>query len=173
MKKSILTILTFVLVIANLVLTINLTLNVIPQAKSANELITKVCEAIELDIASSDADESSVPLDQIETYDLITEDSTITVNLAKGSDGQAHYAVLAVTLSLNTASSAYETYGANMDAYASKMKSIVTSTVSSFTIDEMQGDQLKVQTAIKDKLNAMFGASNYIVAVDFPKATYQ
>ena len=60
-----------------------------------------------------------------------------------------------------------------MDAYSSKMKSIVTSTVSSFTLDELQGDQLKVQTAIKDKLNSMFGASNFIVAVDFPTATYQ
>ena len=173
MKKSFLTILTFALCLANLVLTIILTINVVPQAKSANELITKVCEAIELDIASSDADESSIPVDQIEFYELIPSDSTLTVNLAKGSDGGAHYAVLAVTLSENTASSAYETYGANMDAYASKMKSIVTSTVSSFTLDELQGDQLKVQTAIKDKLNSMFGASNFIVAVDFPTATYQ
>ncbi len=173
MKKSFLTILTFALCLANLILTIMLTVNVIPQSKNANELITKVCEAIELDIASSDADESSIPLDQIEMYELIPSDSTITVNLAKGEDGSAHYAVLAVTLSMNISSTAYTTYGANMDAYASKMKSIVTSTVSSFTLDELQGDQLKVQTAIKDKLNSMFGASNFIVSVDFPTATYQ
>ncbi len=173
MKKNLLAIITFVLCLANLVLTAMLTINVVPQSQKANELISKVCEAIELDIASSDSDESSIPLEQIVVYELIPSDAAITVNLAKGEDGEPHFAVLAVSLSLNNLSKAYESYGANMDAYASKMKSIVTATVSSFTIDELQSDQLAVQTAIKDKLNSMFGASDYVVSVDFPTATYQ
>ena len=48
MKKSVITLLTLVLVLVNLVLTALLTFTIMPETKKANELITKVADAIDL-----------------------------------------------------------------------------------------------------------------------------
>ena len=173
MRKSLLSLITFVLVLANLALTAILTFKILPQTESANELISKVCEAIELDIASSDSNESSVPVDQMETLDIIPSDSTLTVNLKLDDDGVAHYAVLSCTLTMNMQSTAYGTYGETISNYQSKIQAIIQDVISSKTYTEVLSDQQSVKDEIKDKINALFGASDFIVSVDFPSINYQ
>ncbi len=173
MKKSLLTVITFALVLANLVLTIMLTLNTQSEIKSANELISKVCEAIELDIASSDSNESTVPVDQTTSYDAVSSDNQLTVNLKMDEDGVPHFCVLTCTLTENMQSRAYETYGATIGDYGSRIQSIIQSTISSYTYKEILADQQAVKDEIKDKVNALFGASDFIISVDFPSINFQ
>ena len=52
MKKNLMSVLILAMVMVNLVLTALLTLTVFPQAQKANELVTKVASAIELDLES-------------------------------------------------------------------------------------------------------------------------
>ena len=173
MKKSLLTVITFAIVVANLVLTIMLTLNTQSEIKAANDLITKVCEAIELDIASSDSNESTVPVDQTTSYDAIDSDNKLTINLKMDDDGVAHFAVLTCTLTENMQSKAFETYGNTIGDYASRIQSIIQSTISSYTYNEILSDQQAVKDEIKDKVNALFGASDFIISVDFPSINFQ
>ena len=173
MKKSLLTVITFAIVVANLVLTILLTINTQSEIKSANELISKVCEAIELDIASSDSNESTVPVDQTVSYDAVDSENKLTINLKMDEDGVAHFAVLTCTLTENMQSKAFETYGNTIGDYGSRIQSIIQSTISSYTYNDILSDQQVVKDEIKDKVNALFGASHFIISVDFPSINFQ
>lgn len=173
MKKSLLTVITFALLVANTILTIMMFLNMQSEIKNANALISKVCEAIELDIASSDSNESTVPVDQTTSYDAVDSDNQLTVNLKMDEDGVAHFAVLTCTLTENMQSKAYETYGGTIGDYGSRIQSIIQSTISSHTYEEILSDQQAIKDEIKDKVNALFGASDFIISVDFPSINFQ
>ena len=117
MKKNSISVLILALVFANFVLTAILMFSVLPETKKANTLIEKVCSAIDLDLNSGAASGvSNVPIDQQDIY-KVNAGEKITTNLAKGSDGKNHYAVLKVSLVLNKKSDNYATY--NQDFFTS------------------------------------------------------
>ncbi len=73
MKKNLITVMVLALVLVNLVLTALLTITIVPQTKKANELITQVCSAINLELQSGSvtSDASAVPIDKLATYSKI------------------------------------------------------------------------------------------------------
>ena len=69
MKKSVISLLTLVLVLVNVVLTALLTFTILPQTKQANKLIEKVAGAIELDMsAGQSTGGSTTSLEKTEVY---------------------------------------------------------------------------------------------------------
>jgi len=111
MKKNLMSVLIMALVMANLVLTAILMISVVPQTKKANELVTKVCSAIDLELEGG-KDNSSlyIPMSQVEPVSL-SEGASLTINLKDSKDGEKHHAVISVTLALDTKSEGYKTYG--------------------------------------------------------------
>ena len=96
MKKNLMSVLILALVVVNLVLTAILTITVLPQAKKSNELIDKVCSAINLELQSGELkDKSSVPIEQLDMYDL---PDSLTINLKNSEDGSAHFAIVNVSV---------------------------------------------------------------------------
>ena len=72
MKKNLMSVLILALVLVNLILTGILTITILPQTKKSNELVNKVCSAIDLELESGDGTESaSIPMDQVETYKIV------------------------------------------------------------------------------------------------------
>ena len=173
MKKNLLTLLTFALVVVNLVLTAIIAITIVPEVQKVNNLVTTVANAIDLDLqAAVDADSSeSVSLADIYVYDIPnTEGETLTVPLKKGSDGKQHYALIRVTLSLNMNSEAYTTYQEDLDSYQSIMRSEIIDICTQYTIDEWSADQAGIQRQIRDQLNARFG-QGFVASVGFSTAT--
>ena len=79
MKKNLMSVLILALVMVNLILTGILTITILPQTKKSNELVNKVCSAIDLELESGDGTESaSIPMDQVETYKI---EDAMTINL--------------------------------------------------------------------------------------------
>ena len=67
MKKSIINIITLALLVVNLILSLVMVFSVMPASNKANEMITKVCEAIDLDLNSGAATGlSNLPVDKME-----------------------------------------------------------------------------------------------------------
>ncbi|MBE5907503.1 MAG: flagellar basal body-associated FliL family protein [Lachnospiraceae bacterium] len=172
MKKNLLTIITFALVLVNIVLTSILTITIMPEVKKVNELVTRICDAIDLDLQAATGAESTetVSLENVESYNL---PDSLTINLKPGADGATHYGVVSITLSINKKSESYETYGANITGgtYDGIISDTVNSTISKYTYEEITADQSAVQREIKNELNAKFG-SNLIVNVGFSKVTF-
>lgn len=171
MKKNLMTVMIFALVLVNLILTAILTITIVPQTKKANQLITQVCSAIDLELKSGSvtSDTLSVPISELATYDIA---DSMTINLKDSADGSKHYAVLNVSLSMNTKSEGYESYGATIAEKESLIKSTVNTVISSFTYEEFTTNQQDVQNAILAELRKLFD-SDFIVSVGFPTVTCQ
>lgn len=171
MKKNLITMVILTLVLVNLILTSVLTITILPETKKANELITQVCSAINLELKSGSvtSDAVSVPIDKLATYDIA---DSLTINLKDGGDGQTHYAVITVSLSMNMDSDGYKSYGETMAEKDSLIKSQINSVVSGFTYEEFKTNQQAVQDAILADLQKLFD-SDFIVSVGFPTVTCQ
>ncbi|MCR4797247.1 MAG: flagellar basal body-associated FliL family protein [Lachnospiraceae bacterium] len=175
MKKSILTIISFALSLVNLILTAVIVFAVVPEINNVNSLITKVAEAIELDISTgtdADATEAISP-ESLYIYS-VNSGETMTINLKGSGDGEAHFLIVAITLSENTLSEKYETFGGDNSAtYDAVIRSQINSVVAKYTINDVESDTAALQTDIKDTLNEYFGDSAFIVDVGFSSITYQ
>ena len=170
MKKNLISVLILALLVVNLVMTAILTITILPETKKSNELITRVCSAIDLELQSGEKEDiSSIPIDDIEVYDI---PDSMTINLKQGADGKDHYAVISVSLSLNKGNEDYSTYQPTLEAKQSLIKSTINTVVSQYTYDEIKTDQQQVQDAILDELHNLF-ESDFIVSVGFSSATYQ
>jgi flagellar FliL protein len=171
MKKNLISVLILALVFANFVLTAILMFTVMPQTKKSNELIEKVCSAIDLDLNSGAASgTSNVPIDQQEIY-KVSEGEDITMNLASGDDGKNHYAVVAVSLVLNTNSANYEKYGQDfLTSQDDSIKDNVIAVVSKYTYDQFTTDLDTIREELLEDMQDIFG-SDYIIGVNFSKST--
>lgn len=170
MKKNLITVITLALVVVNLVLTVILTITILPETQKANELITKVCSAIDLDLESGSAtSNANIPIDQIEVYNI---DDEQTINLKQDGDGKDHFAMITVSISMDTKNSDYKDLKLQVEEKVNLIKGDINNIVSQYTIDEIKNNQSAVQDEILKDLQKMFG-SDFIVAVGFPTAQYQ
>ena len=170
MKKNLITVITLALVVVNLVLTVILTITILPETQKANELITKICSAIDLDLESGSAtSNANIPIDQIEVYNI---DDEQTINLKQDGDGKDHFAMLTVSISMDTKNSDYKDLKPQVEEKVNLIKGDINNIVSQYTIDEIKNNQSAVQDEILKDLQKMFG-SDFIVAVGFPTAQYQ
>ena len=111
MKKNLMSVIILALLVVNLVLTSVLMFTIYPQSKAANELITKICNAISLDLNSGSATGlGNLPLEQVELY-AVDAGNDMTFNLKKGDDNKIHYAILKISLSVNKTSVLYGNSG--------------------------------------------------------------
>lgn len=170
MKKNLITVITLALVVVNLVLTVILTITILPETQKANELITKVCSAIDLDLESGSAtSNANIPIDQIEVYNI---DDQQVINLKQDGDGKDHFATITVSISMDTKNSDYKELQPQVEEKVNLIKGDINNIVSQYTIDEIKNNQSAVQDEILKDLQKMFG-SDFIVAVGFPTAQYQ
>ena len=170
MKKSFLSLLTFALVVVNLVLTIIMAMAIVPSTKQANELIQKVATAIDLDLQSGDAQSTgSYAIGDLEVYDF---PETFTVNLKAGEDGEQHFAVAGVSLSLNMNNKDFDTNKGIIEKNASILRSEVQDTIGGFSYEEFNADQQAVKTAILQRMRDLF-PGDFVVSVGFNSLTLQ
>ena len=156
MKKNLMSVLILALVLVNTILTAILAIGIIPSVKKSNQLVETVASA-------------SVPMAQIETYDLENE---MTINFKKGEDGKDHYVVLKASISMDTKNKGYKSYGKEISTKASVIQNEINSVVSSYTYEEFRDDQQAVQDEILKNLRTMFD-SDFIVSVGFSSVTCQ
>ena len=157
MKKNLISVIILALVFANFVLTAILMFSVLPETKKANTLIEKVCSAIDLDLNSGAATgTSNVPIDQQEIY-KVSAGEDLTTNLADGSDGKTHYAVLNVSLVLNTKSDNYKKYNqeflTNQD---DTIKNDIIKVVSLYTFYEFNHKSYNIKKTILSDMQKLF-----------------
>ena len=173
MKKNLISVLILALCFANLVLTALLIFTIIPETKKANNLIDQVCEAISLDLNSGTATSGSqLPQDQIVDYALTADDDTLTFNFAPSEDGNTHYLVCGISLSLNKKSDGYKTYGEDLSAKKNVILADITDIIGDYTLEQYNADKSAVHDKILKTLQKKFGA-DYIVDVNIVSSLTQ
>jgi flagellar FliL protein len=171
MKKNILSIVILALIVVNLVLTAIMMFSVVPASKKTNALVTQICSVLDLELEANETgtEETSIPIDQIATYDI---EDQFTVNLKKDVDGKDHFAVFSVTLSMDTKNDGYKSYGETIAEKESLIKSEINDVVSGFTLDEAQLNREGLQASLCTRLQEMFD-SDFIINVAFRDIVFQ
>lgn len=172
MRKSLINIITLALLVVNLILSIVMIFSVMPASKKTNDMITKVCAALDLELESEKTGnaEDDYTIDQLETFD-VSEELTIPLKKSEG-DETDHYAVVSVSLVADNQHEDYEKYVESITAKESLIKDSVRNVIGSFTVEELNNNPEGVQKAVLEQLQKLFD-SDFIVKVAFKKLLFQ
>ena len=175
MKKNLMSVLILALVFVNVVLSAIIMITLVPSTKQSNELIAKVCSAIDLELESGKVyNVSSVPVDQLEVVKL-NGGETMTFNLKDSADGTAHFVVADVSLSMNTQDDDYAALSPQVieGSKEALIKEIVADTFLTYTYDDVKtkDGQEELKDEILEKVQELFD-SDFIIAVNI-SANYQ
>ncbi len=171
MKRNLLSIVILVLLVVNLVLTSVLMFSILPETKKTDKMITDICSILDLELTSNQADgePEAIPIDDLVFYDFTEE---MILSFKPAADGTAHYAVLNVSLAMNSKHEDYEKYGATIGEKESLMKNAIVTVIGRHTCEEGQANVEGLQNEILEELQNMFG-SRFINQVIFSDIKFQ
>lgn len=168
MKKNLLSIIILALLIVNLVFSAIIMISVTSTNKKTAAVIGDIATILNLELESGKAGEDvpEVSIDDTAVYDIPEQ---MTIPLKKGADGKDHFALVSVTLVMNTKHDDYETYGTE-EALAGKVsliKGLVVEAFGSYTMEQIQIDNGEaVREDILSRIQTMYG-SDFIYKVTF------
>lgn len=174
MKKNLMSVIILALVLVNLVLNAILIFSVLPQTKKANELIDKVCKAIDLDLASGNATGlSNIPVAQRESW-LLNNGESLRITLQKNANGKNGIAVIKMSFTMNKKSEGYSKYGAaTLTAQDDAIRGKVNTIISQYTeADFNRLRDTEISDQILEYMQETYGA-DFIVAVNFAESLTQ
>ena len=179
MKKNLLSIIILALLVVNLGMTGFMMLSVMTTNSQTAKLISDIAAALELEANGGNTGGFSgsacgvVAVTDMATWGF-TGDEKLTIALKPGEDGKAHYMVVEVVFSMNKASADYATLGTeeNLANVKEVVKSEITSTLASYTMEELQAGMDEVaRESILENVQAMFN-SNFIYDISFSSVLY-
>ena len=171
MKKNLISIVILALLVVNIVLSSITLLSVSGTNRKTAAFVTDIAAAINLDLGRQTEEEKqevTVSMADVVTYDI----TDLTVPLKKGeNDEKEHYAMLSVTLSMNSKDKDYKTYG-DLSARESLIKGEINDAVSQHTADEARENSHAIEEEILQRVQAMFD-SQFIYDVTFSSILIQ
>lgn len=174
MKKNMISIIILALLIVNIVLTAIMMFSVTSASKKTAALVDNIATALDLELTAKNGDEEEaeavIPMTDTETYQ-ISESMTIPLKTTEG-DEEAHYCLVSVTLSINTKDEGYKTYGSDLSAQESLIKSEINNIISGYTVEEARDNQDQIRQEILEKVQTMFD-SKFIYNVSFSDIMFQ
>ena len=172
MKKNMISIIILALLVVNIVLTAIMMFSVTSASKKTAALVDNIATALDLELTARNEEETEavIPMTDTETYQ-ISESMTIPLKASEGDD-KAHYCLVSVTLSINTKDEGYKTYGSDLSAQESLIKSEINNIISSYTMEEVRDNQEQIRQEILEKVQTMFD-SKFIYNVSFSDIMFQ
>ena len=163
MKKNLISIIILALLIVNIVLTAIMMFSVTGTATKTSALVDNITRALNLELtAKADAGASAVPISDIATYDI----AEMTIELQQDAEGEQHFFVGSITLSMNTKDKDYKTYGGDMESRESLIKSEITDVISSYTVEDARSNQDTIKSEILERIQTLFN-SEFVFNVAF------
>lgn len=158
MKKNILTIIVMALATINVILTAVVVFTMVPAMNRTNNLINEISQMVELELEKSEKDKNAtVSFYDTELHTFPTEPSSITINLKKGDDGAAHYAVFdQVTVTINKNADDYKELAEVFDGRSSDVMAEVTRVIRGYTNDTILANQDTLTNDCVKKLQDFF-----------------
>ena len=159
MKKNLISIVILALLIVNIVLTAIMMFSVTGTSRKTAALVDNIATALNLELEANgngeEAQEVVVPMSDIATYDI-------------SENGDPHFFIAVVTLSMNTKDKDYKTYGSEeaMQSRESLIKSEINDIIGQYTVDEARNNQDQIRAEILERIQKMF-ESEFIFNVAF------
>lgn len=160
MKKSMLNVITLALVLINLVLTVLLTFSLVSTNKKTNNLITKVSEIIDLDVGGISKSGDSTSTGRVSESDIVYVDVTSgdkdSITVSYTSNGKTHYAVLKVTLGLNSKAKDYSTKSTSINNGMKVIVNVISKEAQKYSYDSLEKNQAKFESDLLAALQDQF-----------------
>ena len=174
MKKNLLTILILALLIVNLVLTGIIMFSTVSANRKTVALVNNIATVLNLEVGPTEAEAGAeeqveVSMADTEMYDIA---DPMTIALKKGADGADHYAMVEVSLSMNTKDKDYKDNSAMMTTKESLIKSEIIDVIGSYTKEEAEVDKKGMEEAILKRIQDMFD-SQFVYDVAFRNINFQ
>lgn len=166
MKKNLLSVLILALLVVNMIMTGIMMFSVTSTNKKTAAIVGQIASVLEIDLSTADGGEESshaVSIEDTATYDIEGE---LTIPLKTGADGKDHYAIVSVSLSMDTKDDGYKSYGEAIADRESLIKGEIVEAFRSHTIEELKTDENVVKDDILARLQTMFD-SKFIYKISF------
>lgn len=174
MKRNLLSILILALLIVNIALTAIMMLTFNSTFSKTAALVNDIAGVLDLEVngpvTNYDGSSGEVSLADTVTYDL---PDSMTIPLAVGEDGKAHYAMVSVSLSMDSSNADFKNYKLEgVSERKSLIQSEITEVFGEYTLDEARADTEGLKKEILQRLQQLFG-SNFIYKVSFSEIVWQ
>lgn len=169
MKKNLISIIILTLLIINIVLSSITLFSVFGTNKKTAALVTDIAAAVNLDLGAAQEEEEivTVSMADVVTYDI----AEMTIPLKKSEDGKEHYALLSITLSMNSKDKDYEVYG-DLTTRESLIKGEINDVVAQYTVDQARENSHVIEEQILERIQLLFD-SKFVYDVTISGALYQ
>lgn len=152
MKKNLISIVILSLLIVNIVISSITLFSVFGTNQKTAALVTDIAAAIALDL---DTEEEAV---QVSIADVVTYDiAEMTIPLKNGEDGKAHYALVSVTLSMNSKDEDYEAYS-DLTTRESLIKGEINSVIAQYTMEQAMDNGALIEEQILERIQTLFNS---------------
>ena len=154
MKKNLISIVILALLVVNIVLSAITLFSVVGTNRKTASLVTNIAQAINLDLGTEAEEEAQISIADVVTYDM----TEMTLALRVGEDGAAHYAVLDVTLSMNSKDKDYKEYGndGDLSPRESLIKGKISDVISQYTVEEARVSGSVIEQQILEGIQALY-----------------
>lgn len=163
MKKNILTIIIMAVTLINTILLGVLIFTIVPTANRTTKLVDKVASIVDLELESPENKNALVAVSDIVIYDLPDK---LTINLKKDEDGKEHYAMLNVSISMNSKHEDFETLNPKVTEYSNAIEEIVQEEFAKYTRDEVDVKKNVIKEQIIIRIQELF-QSDFIINISF------
>jgi flagellar FliL protein len=133
--------------------------------KKTAAVIGDVATVLNLELSSQDSEEAEeeVSIDDTVVYNI---EDAMTIPLKKGEDGKDHYAIVSVSLAMNSKDKDYKKYGETLADQESLIKGEIVESFGSFTMEEIQQNPDSVRGDILSRIQSLFD-SQFVYKVTF------
>lgn len=158
MKKSMLNVIILALVLVNLVLTVILTFSLVSTNKKTNSLINKVAQIIDLDVAGGVSNNNSSTgsgIENVSYIDIKNNDSTDII-VSYVDNGKTRYAVLSVSVGLNSKAKDYSTVSTSVDNRMKVLVNKITNEANKYTYSTISANKSTMETDLLKEFQELF-----------------
>lgn len=158
MKKSMLNVIILALVLVNLVLTVILTFSLVSTNKKTNSLINKVAQIIDLDVAGGVSNNNSSTgsgIENVSYIDIKNNDSTDII-VSYVDNGKTRYAVLSVSVGLNSKAKDYSTVSTSVDNRMKVLVNKITNEANKYTYSTISANKSSMETDLLKEFQELF-----------------
>ena len=178
MKKNLISIVILALLVVDIILTSIMMFGVMSTNKKTAALVGKIASAISLDLgegANGEEAKKTVSIADTATYTIA--DMVIPLKKSEAVEGEEaddkdHYALISVTLCMDSKSKDYKSYGEELSTREDLIKGQINDAVSQLTMEEIKANPQVVKDEILKRIQALFD-SDFVFDVTLPNENYQ
>jgi len=165
MKRNLLSIIILALLVVNIVLSAIMMVSVSSASKKTASLVADIATIVGIEINGL-PDSNLTPTVSMADTAVHNVEGELTIPLKKGEDGEDHYAVGSVSLSMDSKNKDYKKYSETMADMDGIIKDIVFAVMCNYTVDEARTNSEPIKQEILKKIQERFD-STFIYGVSY------